>query len=78
MFEIAIMIVGAIGFYRRDLVLLFVALGLMGVHSTLFGPVKYAILPQTPAEATSWSAATAWSRWERSSRSCSARSSAAW
>jgi len=45
-FEIAIMIVGAIGFYRRDLVLLFVALGLMGVHSTLFGPVKYAILPQ--------------------------------
>jgi hypothetical protein len=40
------MIVGAVGFYRRDLVLLFVALGLMGVHSTLFGPVKYAILPQ--------------------------------
>ena len=40
------MVVGAIGFYRRDLVLLFVALGLMGVHSTLFGPVKYAILPQ--------------------------------
>ena len=45
-FEIAIMIVGAIGFYRRDLVILFAALGLMGVHSTLFGPVKYAILPQ--------------------------------
>src|SRR5450432_4649066 len=46
LFEIAIMIVGAIGFYRRDLVLLFLALGLMGVHSTIFGPVKYAILPQ--------------------------------
>jgi 1-acyl-sn-glycerol-3-phosphate acyltransferase len=46
MFEIAIMIVGAIGFYRRDLIVLFLALGLMGVHSTLFGPVKYAILPQ--------------------------------
>jgi 1-acyl-sn-glycerol-3-phosphate acyltransferase len=46
-FEICIMVIGAIGFYRRDLVLLFVALGLMGVHSTLFGPVKYAILPQT-------------------------------
>jgi 1-acyl-sn-glycerol-3-phosphate acyltransferase len=45
-FEIAIMVVGAIGFYRRDLVMLFLALGLMGVHSTLFGPVKYAILPQ--------------------------------
>ena len=47
LFEIAIMIVGAIGFFRRDLVLLFLALGLMGVHSTVFGPVKYAILPQS-------------------------------
>jgi len=47
LFEIAIMVVGAIGFYRRDLVLLFLALGMMGVHSTIFGPVKYAILPQT-------------------------------
>ena len=46
LFEIGIMVVGAIGFYRRDLILLFLALGLMGVHSTLFGPVKYAILPQ--------------------------------
>jgi len=45
-FEIGIMIVGAIGFYRQDLILLFTALALMGVHSTLFGPVKYAILPQ--------------------------------
>lgn len=45
-FEIVVMIIGAIGFYRRDLVLLFTALALMGVHSTLFGPVKYAILPQ--------------------------------
>ena len=43
---VILMVVGAIGFYRRDLPLLFVALGLMGVHSTLFGPVKYAILPQ--------------------------------
>jgi len=46
LFEIGIMVVGAIGFYRRDLILLFTALALMGVHSTLFGPVKYAILPQ--------------------------------
>lgn len=45
-FEIVVMMIGAIGFYRRDLVLLFTALALMGVHSTLFGPVKYAILPQ--------------------------------
>ena len=46
LFEIGIMVVGAIGFYRHDLLLLFAALALMGVHSTLFGPVKYAILPQ--------------------------------
>lgn len=46
LFEIAIMAVGAVGFYRGDLVTLFAALFLMGVHSTLFGPVKYAILPQ--------------------------------
>ncbi len=47
LFEIAIMIVGAIGFVRADLTLLLGALFLMGLHSTLFGPVKYAILPQT-------------------------------
>jgi 1-acyl-sn-glycerol-3-phosphate acyltransferase len=45
-FEIAIMLIGFAGFWRQDLVLLFAALALMGVHSTLFGPVKYAILPQ--------------------------------
>jgi 1-acyl-sn-glycerol-3-phosphate acyltransferase len=46
LFEIAIMTIGAVGFWQRDLVLLFTALALMGVHSTLFGPVKYSILPQ--------------------------------
>ena len=46
LFEIAIMLIGLAGFWLRDVVVLFVALGLMGVHSTLFGPVKYAILPQ--------------------------------
>ncbi len=46
LFEIAIMAIGLLGFWRRDLVLLMSALALMGVHSTLFGPVKYAILPQ--------------------------------
>ncbi len=45
-FEIVVMLIGFLGFYRRDLYLLFLALALMGVHSTLFGPVKYAILPQ--------------------------------
>jgi hypothetical protein len=47
LFEIGIMVVGAIGFVRADLTLLLGALFLMGLHSTLFGPVKYAILPQT-------------------------------
>ena len=46
LFEIGVMAIGFAGFLWRDLTLLFVALGLMGVHSTLFGPVKYAILPQ--------------------------------
>ena len=45
-FEIVIGVVALYGFWRRDLVVLFTALALMGVHSTLFGPVKYAILPQ--------------------------------
>jgi 1-acyl-sn-glycerol-3-phosphate acyltransferase len=45
-FEIVIMLVGFAGFYWQNLTLLFVALGLLGVHSALFGPVKYAILPQ--------------------------------
>src|SRR5664279_2401186 len=45
--EIVIMAIGLAGFWRHDLALLFGALALLGVHSTLFGPVKYAILPQT-------------------------------
>src|SRR3989454_5042409 len=49
LFEIAIMVIGLVGFWRRSVVLLFVALALLGVHSTVFGPVKYAILPQTLA-----------------------------
>jgi len=47
LFEIAIMVIAVLGFWRQSVVLLFVALALLGVHSTLFGPVKYAILPQT-------------------------------
>ena len=44
--EIAIMVIAAAGFIRHDVVLLLAALCLLGLHSTLFGPVKYAILPQ--------------------------------
>jgi 1-acyl-sn-glycerol-3-phosphate acyltransferase len=46
LFEIAIMVIGLAGFWLGSLALLFVALGLLGVHSAIFGPVKYSILPQ--------------------------------
>jgi 1-acyl-sn-glycerol-3-phosphate acyltransferase len=46
LFEIAIMIVGLAGFWQQSLILMFAALALLGIHSALFGPVKYAILPQ--------------------------------
>jgi MFS family permease len=46
LFEIFAMSVGALGFYFNNVYLLFAALFMMGLHSALFGPVKYAILPQ--------------------------------
>jgi MFS family permease len=44
--EIVIILLAGAGFAARSLTLLMVALFLLGCHSTLFGPVKYAILPQ--------------------------------
>ncbi|WP_221792050.1 MFS transporter [Aquisediminimonas sediminicola] len=44
--EIIIMIGGAVGLLFGNLPLLLLALFAMGVHSTFFGPIKYAILPQ--------------------------------
>src|SRR6185295_3041482 len=44
--EIGIMALGLAGFAGQSVVLLLGALFLMGVHSTLFGPLKYSILPQ--------------------------------
>ncbi|WP_319241539.1 MFS transporter [uncultured Propionivibrio sp.] len=44
--EMAIMGIAAAGFHFHDLTILLAALFLLGLHSTLFGPVKYAILPQ--------------------------------
>jgi 1-acyl-sn-glycerol-3-phosphate acyltransferase len=44
--EIAIMCVAAIGWMNHVLWLLITAIVGMGIHSTLFGPVKYAYLPQ--------------------------------
>jgi 1-acyl-sn-glycerol-3-phosphate acyltransferase len=44
--EIAIMAAIAAGFVWKLVPLLFAGVFLMGLHSTLFGPVKYAYLPQ--------------------------------
>lgn len=46
MLEIAIMAVAGIGWMTHTLWLLIAAVVGMGIHSTLFGPVKYAYLPQ--------------------------------
>jgi 1-acyl-sn-glycerol-3-phosphate acyltransferase len=45
-FEIAAMAIATWGFVTRSPWLLLFVLFLMGAHSTLFGPIKYAILPQ--------------------------------
>jgi len=44
--EIGIMIVGGAGLMLANIPLMLAAVGAMGVHSTFFGPIKYAILPQ--------------------------------
>ena len=44
--EMLIMGVAALGFFMHSLTVLLGALFLLGLQSTLFGPVKYAILPQ--------------------------------
>lgn len=44
--EIAIMAVGATGLVLHNIPLMLLALFSMGAHSTFFGPIKYAILPQ--------------------------------
>jgi MFS family permease len=44
--EVGIMILGGAGLMLANIPLMLAAVGLMGVHSTFFGPIKYAILPQ--------------------------------
>ena len=44
--EIAIMVLAAVGFALRDVPLLLGVLFLLGTQATMFGPVKYSILPQ--------------------------------
>lgn len=45
-FEILAMAIGGIGFYFQSVPILLFTLLLLGIHSTLFGPIKYSILPQ--------------------------------
>ena len=44
--EIVIMLIGSAGFLLGNLWLLLLVLFMMGTHSTFFGPIKYAILPE--------------------------------
>jgi 1-acyl-sn-glycerol-3-phosphate acyltransferase len=48
--EIAIMAIAAWGFVSDQVAVLLLCTFLMGVHSTLFGPVKFALLPQVLSE----------------------------
>ncbi|MGF6411842.1 MFS transporter [Paraburkholderia sp. MM5482-R1] len=50
-FEIAVMLVGGAGFWLHGAPLLYLCTFLMGVHSTVFGPVKYSYLPQHLSQA---------------------------
>ncbi|HYM86873.1 MAG TPA: MFS transporter, partial [Pseudoxanthomonas sp.] len=54
MMEIGIMTLAAVGFLTQNMVVLLVALFCTGLQSTLFGPVKYSILPSVlkPEELT--------------------------
>ncbi|MBM4253833.1 MAG: MFS transporter [Deltaproteobacteria bacterium] len=49
-FEIGIMAMGAIALYLHKFELLLGVLFLLGTHSSIFGPLKYSILPQHLAE----------------------------
>ena len=49
-FEIVAMLIGGAGFWWHSAPMLYLCTFLMGVHSALFGPVKYAYLPQHLAQ----------------------------
>ena len=43
--EIAVITLGAYGFYINNRAILLFSVALMGIHSTFFGPLKYSMLP---------------------------------
>ncbi len=46
MLEVLIMLAAGYGFWQHNAYVLLGCLFMMGVHSTLFGPLKYSVLPQ--------------------------------
>jgi 1-acyl-sn-glycerol-3-phosphate acyltransferase len=48
--EVLIMLIAAYGFFNDNVPVLLLCTFLMGLHSTLFGPVKFAYLPQVLSE----------------------------
>ena len=49
-FEILVMLLASWGFYADQVVVLLACTFMMGLHSTLFGPVKFAYMPQVLSE----------------------------
>jgi MFS family permease len=45
LFEVVLMSIGGIALYLGNIILMMLVLGGLGMHSTFFGPIKYAILP---------------------------------
>lgn len=45
LFEIIIILFAIYGFIQSSLVILFLSILFMGIHSTFFGPIKYSVLP---------------------------------
>ena len=74
--EVGIMGLAAVGFFGADVPILLACTFLMGLHSTLFGPVKFAYLPQHLGE-RELTGGNGWWRWAPSSPSCWATSRAA-
>ena len=46
LFEVVIMVLATLGFWLNSIWLLLLVLFLLGLQSTIFGPIKYGILPQ--------------------------------
>ena len=50
LFEVVIMLLATLGFWLDSIILLLSVLFLLGLQSTIFGPIKYGILPQILGE----------------------------